>query len=337
MVMHVALGWEYRGRKIAQGPVVYVACEGEQGLSARIEAFRQDRLQETGAGIPFFLVTTRLDLAAEAQQLCLDIAAQVGTTQPITATAESPSAPACIVIDTLNRSLAGSESKDEDMAAYVAGADYLRAQFKAAVILIHHCGINDARPRGHSSLTGAADAQLAVKRDAAGQVVLTVEWMKDGPEGDVLTSRLKILDLGADEDGEAVSSCVIEPGDGVVRGLRADHLTPAQKVALDKLDDCAARLGIPMVSSYVPTGAIVVTLDAWRDALRAADLIEAGDKGRQTWKRLKEKLQSIGKIGIFDSHVWSNSSDRDRRDSPKSPDVTPDVTLSDQELPWERP
>ena len=28
VTIRVALGWEYRGRRVAQGPVVYVACEG---------------------------------------------------------------------------------------------------------------------------------------------------------------------------------------------------------------------------------------------------------------------------------------------------------------------
>ena len=40
-LMHVALGWDYRDRRIAAGPVVYLACEGERGLSARAEAFRR--------------------------------------------------------------------------------------------------------------------------------------------------------------------------------------------------------------------------------------------------------------------------------------------------------
>src|SRR5262249_33869469 len=35
-VLHVALGWEYRGRRVSPGGVVYVACEGERGLGARI-------------------------------------------------------------------------------------------------------------------------------------------------------------------------------------------------------------------------------------------------------------------------------------------------------------
>src|SRR5207248_1649779 len=37
--MHIALGWNYRGHKVQQAPVVYVALEGRHGFPARIEAF----------------------------------------------------------------------------------------------------------------------------------------------------------------------------------------------------------------------------------------------------------------------------------------------------------
>ena len=40
MAMHIALGWDYRGRRVQQAPVVYVALEGQHGFPARIEAFR---------------------------------------------------------------------------------------------------------------------------------------------------------------------------------------------------------------------------------------------------------------------------------------------------------
>ena len=45
LAMHIALGGLYRGRRIAQGPVVYIACEGAHGFRARIEAFRLRHLQ----------------------------------------------------------------------------------------------------------------------------------------------------------------------------------------------------------------------------------------------------------------------------------------------------
>ena len=41
VAMHVALGRVYRGRRAQQGPVVYCAFEGQSGIGARAEAFRQ--------------------------------------------------------------------------------------------------------------------------------------------------------------------------------------------------------------------------------------------------------------------------------------------------------
>src|SRR5262245_64436803 len=35
LVMHIALGWKYRERKVQQGTVVYLALEGGPGFAAR--------------------------------------------------------------------------------------------------------------------------------------------------------------------------------------------------------------------------------------------------------------------------------------------------------------
>src|ERR1700704_5603271 len=52
MVAHIAAGWEYRGHRVKQSPVVYFALEGQEGFVARIEAFRQaHRISD----IPFYL------------------------------------------------------------------------------------------------------------------------------------------------------------------------------------------------------------------------------------------------------------------------------------------
>ena len=40
LLMHVALGWKYRGRRVRQGAVVYCALEGCAAFKNRVEAFR---------------------------------------------------------------------------------------------------------------------------------------------------------------------------------------------------------------------------------------------------------------------------------------------------------
>ena len=217
VAMHVARGEPYRGRRVQDGVVVYLALEGGNGFRARIEAYRRTHNIDDA---PFYLMTERTDLVKDHEALIAAIRAQIPGDMP-----------ALVVIDTLNRSLAGSESKDEDMAAYIRAADAIREAFDCAVVIVHHCGVDGSRPRGHTSLTGAADAQHAVSRDGADNIVVTVEWMKDGPEGDVIVSRLEHVDLGADTDGESVSSCVVVPGETSTPASRGKKVTGTKKVA----------------------------------------------------------------------------------------------------------
>jgi RecA-family ATPase len=129
MLMHVALDWKYRGRRVQSGPVVYCAFEGQAGLRNRVEAFRQRKLAEGARGVPFYLIADAMNLVADHPALIASIRAALGDIKP-----------AAVALDTLNRSLAGSESDDRDMAAYVKAADALRIGFDCAVIIVHHCG-----------------------------------------------------------------------------------------------------------------------------------------------------------------------------------------------------
>jgi AAA domain len=182
------------------------AFEGAEGHGKRAEAFRQRYLPEDAEAevevepVPFYLVAAQMNLVKDHASLIEEIRLQLGDTIPVG-----------VVLDTLNRSLHGSESEDKDMGAYVQAATAIREAFNCAVIIVHHCGVSGDRPRGHTSLTGAADAQIAVRRDSAGYVIATVEWMKDGPEGTTIASKLVQVEVGVDEDGDAITSCVVVP------------------------------------------------------------------------------------------------------------------------------
>jgi hypothetical protein len=165
---------------------------------------------------------------------------------------QTPGAPVAVVIDTLNRSLAGSESKDEDMAAYIKAADAIREAFACAVIIVHHCGVDGSRPRGHTSLTGAADAQIAVTRKEI-NIHAKVEWLKDGAEGDVIACRLEQVPLGLDEDGEKITSCVILPVEAPPPGPAEPRLSKNQRTLFD------------LLHSAGPAG---LTLTQWNDKAR---------------------------------------------------------------------
>src|SRR5262249_3623655 len=261
--MHIALGQEYRGRRGQKGPVVYVALEGGRGFTHRVEAFRP---RPHVPDAPFLLITDRTDLVNDHEQLIAEI------------TVQSSGTPALVVIDTLNRSLTGSENNDKDMAAYIRAADAIREAFGCTVAIIHHCGVAGDRPRAHTSLTGAVDAQLAVKRDDAGIITVKVEWLKDGQEGAEIVSRLEQVDLGADSYGDPLVSCVVVADDPMARLMAtpagqfvrpaAAKLKPKPKLGLDQLRACIAESGREApVSTDVPAGAKGVVLDEWRERL----------------------------------------------------------------------
>ena len=205
LVMHVARGLEYRGRKVKQGPVAYCIFEGQTDFQKRIAAYRKHHRIGASEQVPFWLMPTRIDLAKQWRTLVEAIKCDM------------PESPACIVLDTLNRSLIGSESKDEDMARWIDAADGLREEFDCVVIIVHHCGWDGARSRGHSSLIGAVAAEISVRRHADKNILLTVEQMRDGEPGDVIASRLEAVEVGQDPDGDPITSCVVGPIDSYSR------------------------------------------------------------------------------------------------------------------------
>ena len=297
--MHIALGWEYRGKRVQQGPVVYLALEGGRGFTHRVEAFRR---HHSVTDAPFYLITDRTDLVNDHKQLIDEI------------TLQSSERPVLVVIDTLNRSLSGSENRDEDMAAYIRAADVIREAFQCTVAIIHHCGVAGDRPRGHTSLTGAVDAQLAVKRDDAGIITVKVEWLKDGQEGAEFVSGLKQVELGTDSYGDPIVSCVVVADDQMARLMATPasqivrpavaKLKPKAKLGLDQLRACIAEAGREApVSTNIPAAARGVTPDEWRDRLGKAGVINLKGNPRQELS-VSVRLQNAKLIGVWEDFVW---------------------------------
>ena len=145
------------------------------------------------------------------------------------------------------------------MGDYLRAADVIREAFSCTVIMIHHCGIEGSRPRGHTSLTGACDAQIAVKKGHDGTVTCTVEYMKDGPEGDEINSKLEPVEVGTDDDGDLITSCVVveaEPS-------KTDTATTGAKLNKNQ------QSMLTILEDAMPNG---LTLDEWNGLARDAGL-----------------------------------------------------------------
>ena len=101
MLLHVALGWEYRRKRVSQGTIVYCALEGALGFEKRIVAFRRDKLKDEAAEPAFYLMSAPLSLQTDHANFIAGIKKQIGN---------SDEKPSVVYIDTLNRSLEGSKS-----------------------------------------------------------------------------------------------------------------------------------------------------------------------------------------------------------------------------------
>jgi AAA domain len=291
--MHVALGRDYRGHKVQQAPVVYVALEGRLGFPARKEAFR---LYHGVESAPFYLLTTSLDLVAKSGELIASIKAQLRETLP-----------GVVFLDTLNRSLVGSESRDEDMARYLAAAESVAQELTCAVVIVHHCGIDATRPRGHTSLSGAVESQLKVERTTVGEVIVTVELAKDFAEGTEIVSRLERVELATDMDGDPITSLVVVPAEvsPTARNITR-KLSDRQRLALAALDECAAASGSPAPAELqLSARTIVVQLSAWRVELYRKGVLDRDAKSpREEFKRVRNSLQARGLVGVRDDFAW---------------------------------
>ena len=155
-------------------------------------------------------------------------------------------------------------------------------------------------------MSGAADAQIAVKKEADGTVLTEVELMKDGPEGEQTGSRLEVVEVGIDDDGDPITSCVIVPAE-VSSFARKPKVTGQAQIALDLLRKAIAQAGeIAAANNHIPGGQLVVSLNLWRGYCKSGGLA-AGDNEetfKKAWQRVRDKLLSTGNISICSDVVW---------------------------------
>jgi hypothetical protein len=228
LFVHVAMGWPYRDHAVRQGLVIYCAFEGGHGYKGRIEAIRRHYKIGDDVDVPLYVMPGQVDLINDERALVEEFRFQLGKC-----------APSAVILDTLNRSLSGSESSDKDMTLYVKAAEAIRKAFGCVCVIVHHCGYDDTHARGHTSLPAAVDAELSVVRDAGSPLLLvSVKQMRDGPEGMQVRSRAQMVPLDPDHNGKPRSSIVIvpeDPGEIVVptrQGGRPDIATPVLIEAL---------------------------------------------------------------------------------------------------------
>lgn len=305
--LHVATAKDWHGRRVEGGGVVYLGAEGQAGIRLRVEAWKSEH--NIRSDVPFALIPTALDL--------LDPSADIDKLADVMhRLSERWGGIVLLVIDTLAATFGGGDENGSDMAAFVANVARLCEPHDCACVIVHHQPLNaDAkRPRGHGSLWGAADTVLHVVGDATSPVrrLVTVKAKDIEPAPD-FKFRLHQVEIGADADGEPVTSCIIKESDlDDVAGPSRRRLTAKEKIAVKQLENIIASKGVPPPSD-IPDSALnrgwttkVSTVSEWRtaslSALQSPDT--KPDTARRTFERVRDSLQAAEILGIWEDWVW---------------------------------
>ena len=233
LVAHIAQGLLYRGKKVAQGDVAYIAAEGSAGFRNRLKAHAQHHELDL-AQLPLTV------LAASPNFMRRDNVEAVRD-----AILALPTRPTIIVVDTLAQVTPGSnENSGEDMGRALGHCKMLRAATGAMILLIHHSGKDASKgARGHSSLEAAADAEIEIVRDShSPQRVATLTKLRDGGDNLEMGFKLDVVNLGVDADGDPITSCVVVPTDAPAHAAR-QPVGDLESLVLRVLDDLQGVTG----------------------------------------------------------------------------------------------
>jgi hypothetical protein len=227
----IARGIEWRGQRTKQGRVVYVAAEGGGGFRNRLKAYAAKHeigLDQLPMGI--IHAAPNLLLKDDALDVCKSIIAAGGAD--------------LVIVDTFAQVTPGAnENAAEDMGKALAHCRGIRVATGALVLLVHHSGKDSSKgARGWSGLKAAADAELEVVRTPAGRMV-RVSKQKDGEDGLAWGFDLDVVPVGADEDGDVITSCVVREADlpavQQVSGTNKE-LGPVGRLVVEVVNEMAA-------------------------------------------------------------------------------------------------
>lgn len=258
-------GTVFHGYKVEQGPVIYIAGEGRNGLKRRMIAWSiANKVPHDTA--PLFV--SSMPAAFTDAQMVLQVQAAI---ESVTAV-HGP--PVLIIIDTLARNFGpGDENSTRDMSQFIQALDILRAKSQATVLIVHHSGHGDkSRARGAMALKGALDAEYRLDKGDDGVIRMEATKMKEADHPKPIAFRLKTIPLSL--MNENVTSAVLELTDYAPiahsngRVCRGSNQTKAIEILHNLYD----KQRNDLIAKGHDPGTARISMDEWKLAMRNDDI-----------------------------------------------------------------
>ena len=303
----IAAGLDYCGKPTKRGNVVYICGEGFDGLNRRLQALKGKYKADIGENI----------FISEKPGAFIDIDVTIAVADAIKSIGDV----SLVIIDTLHRNMGGgNENSADDFGVVLRNIDTFLKPLGVTVMLIHHSGHGETeRSRGSSSIRAAMDFEYKTTL-TADTLTLTNTKMKDAGTPPPMAFDFVQVELGTDDDGEAITSAYLDSKEGgAVQSGTKSRLNARDDAILTSLNDAITSHGIePSADIKAKFGGFdslvgkyqkIVHIGHWRKLAYKVITIDDGGSDpaqalRKSFKRTREKLQDAGYIVVAGNYAW---------------------------------
>ena len=194
MAASIHRGADWFGHRVRKGRAVYLVAEGAADFRNRIRAYAKE-FDVDPADLPLMIDDVpNLKTAADAAL----IAKKVGAAD-------------AIFFDTFAACFIGAENSSEDIGPVLAHLKFISEKTGAMCVCAFHPGKSlEKGIRGFSGILAALDCEITISKQGDYRSA-AITKQKAGAEAPLFDFKIKVHTVGEDEDGDPVTSVVIEP------------------------------------------------------------------------------------------------------------------------------
>ncbi|MEZ8410477.1 AAA family ATPase [Vibrio splendidus] len=231
----VTTGRPWLGKRVKQGAVVYVAAEGQLGVSKRVKAWEI----ANGESVKHLYILPQSMFMSESQNQkeLIEAIQDIEHTENVKVQ--------LVVIDTLARCFVGDENTSKDMNKFIQGCDRVKQETQASVMCIHHSGRDESKgARGSTALRAASDFEFQAKRNGKAKLLRFINTkQKEGQEAPDLEMEFDSVDLGVKCDENNPITSLARLKDASAKGTEKDEADcPVLKLLSEKFGGKAKRI-----------------------------------------------------------------------------------------------